>query len=484
MGAQLSIVNGRFVVPELGVISGPLVVRDGVVAELRDDGSSPSADHVIDAGGRYVLPGLIDPHVHYGMFPPLRARLRAESAYAGSGGVTTVIRYFRRPESYLETLPAQIRLGEQEQYQDFAHHLVLYTREQAVEMDAYVRELGVTSFKLYMNMRRPFGDQTMMDLLADAPDERSFADVDYEDGHLFEAFRIAANSPQRVRINVHAEEAEIVLHEVQRVRGSGLVGLAAWHAARPGMSEAIAIHKVGYLARQFDVPIYFPHIGSREAIDALADLRDWRVRFVAETGPQYVGQTIESSAGVYAKVMPPVRTAEDVERVWSGIREGLVTCLGSDHVASTLAEKEAGDIWQIRAGFGATGMTLPVFLSEGVNAGRLSVRTLAQISSYHTARAFGLYPKKGTLLPGSDADFVIIDLEKRQTVHVSNLLTMSEFDIFEGRTLQGGVVLTAVRGEIVFRDGQLVGKPGHGRYLPRGSVPGGHASQSAPETRR
>jgi len=443
-------------------------VRDGVVAELRDDGSSPSADQVIDAGGRYVLPGLIDPHVHYGLFPPLRQRLRAESAYAASGGVTTVIRYFRWPESYLQTLPAQIRLGEQEQYQDFAHHLVLYTREQAAEMGAYVRELGVTSFKLYMNMRQPFGNQTMMDLLADAPDQRSFADVDYDDGHLFEVFRVAAGLPQRVRINVHAEEAEIVLHETERVRASGLVGLAAWHAARPGMSEAIAIQKVGYLSRQFEVPVYFPHIGSREAIKALDDLRAGGTSFVAETGPQYVGQTIESDAGVYAKVMPPVRAAEDVARVWWGIREGLVTCLGSDHVASTLAEKESGDIWHIRAGFGATGMMLPVFLSEGVNAGRLSIRTLAEIGSYHTARAFGLYPKKGTLLPGSDADFVIVDLDQQQTVHVGDLLTMSEFDIFEGRTLRGGVALTAVRGEIVYRDGQLVGKSGHGRYLPRG----------------
>jgi dihydropyrimidinase len=468
MAAQLSVVNGRFVVPEVGIVSGTLVVRDGVVAELRDDGSSPSADQVIDAGGKYVLPGLLDPHVHYGMFPPLRVRLRAESAYAVSGGITTVIRYFRRPESYLDTLPSQIRLGEEEQYQDFAHHLVLYSREQAAEMGAYVRELGVTSFKLYMNMRRPFGERTMMDLLVEAPDERSFADVDYDDGHLFEVFRIAATMPERVRINVHAEEAEIVLQEQQRVRASGLVGLAAWHAARPGMSEAIATQKVGYLSRQFDVPVYFPHIGSREAIDALIDLRAKGTRFVAETGPQYVGQTIESSAGVYAKVMPPVRTAEDVERVWWGIREGLITCLGSDHVPSTLAEKESGDIWQIRAGFGATGMILPVFLSEGVKAGRMSARTLAQIGSYHTARAFGLYPKKGTLLPGSDADFVIIDLDKQQTVHVGDLLTMSEFDIFEGRTLWGGVVLTAVRGEIVFRDGQLIGKPGYGRYLRRG----------------
>jgi dihydroorotase-like cyclic amidohydrolase len=96
------------------------------------------------------------------------------------------------------------------------------------------------------------------------------------------------------------------------------------------------------------------------------------------------------------------------------------------------------------------------------------VRTLAQIGSYHTARAFGLYPKKGTLLPGSDADFVIVDLEQEQTVHVDELLTMSEFDIFEGRTLRGGVVLTAVRGEVVYRDGHLTGQPGHGRYLRRG----------------
>jgi dihydropyrimidinase len=467
MGPHLSVVNGRFVLPEVGVVSGSLVVRDGRVTELHDDGSSPSADQVIDAEGRYILPGLIDPHIHYGMFPPLRERLRAESGYAASGGITTVVRYFRRPESYLGTVPGQLRLGEEEQYQDFAHHLVLYTPQQVAEMGRYVHQLGVTSFKVYMNMRRPFGNRTRMDIPAEGPDEHSFTDIDFDDGHLFDVFRVASSLPQRVRISVHAEEAEIVLREMKRVREAGLVGLAAWHAARPGLSEAIAIQKVGYLSRHFDVPIYFPHIGSREAIDALADLRARGTNFVAETCPHYVGQTIDSPAGVYAKVMPPVRTQEDVHRVWSAIGQGLIACVGSDHVPYTLAEKESGDIWQIRAGFGSTGLILSIFLTEGINAGRISIRTLAEISSYHAARAFGLYPKKGTLLPGSDADFVIVDLDREWTVRVGDLLTRSEFEIFEGRTVRGGVVLTAVRGEVVYRDGKLVGRPGFGRYLRR-----------------
>ncbi len=467
MDARVSVVNARIVVPEIGVVAGSLVVRDGRVAELRQDADVPKSGRVIDAGGKYVLPGLIDPHVHSGLLPPLPARLRAESAFAASGGVTTIIRYFRRPESYLQTFPAQVELGNQEQYQDFAHHLALYTREQVAEMGAYVRDLGVTSFKIYMNLKGPFGKNVLMDLLVGRHDQLTFADVDFDDGHLFDVFRTAAGLTTRVRINVHAEDAEIVLRESERVRASGLEGLPAWHAARPGMSEAIAIQQVAYLSRQFNVPVYFPHIGSREAIEALADARAKGTPFAAETGPQYVAQTIESAAGVLGKVMPPIRTAEDVERVWWALEEGLITSFGSDHIAYTLEEKQPGSIWTTRPAFGGTGLILPVFLSEGVNRGRLHIRKLAQVGSYNTARTFGLYPKKGTLQPGSDADFVIVDLDRVWTARAADLLSGSDFSVYEGRSLRGAVVLTAVRGEVVYEDGRMVGRPGHGRYIRR-----------------
>jgi dihydropyrimidinase len=464
---SLDVANARIVLPETGVVPGTLVIRDGRVAEIRQDQGPTGEAEVFDAGGRYVLPGLIDAHVHSGLLPPLGDRLQAESAFALSGGVTTIIRYFRRPESYLETLPAQVALGVSRHYQDFAHHLTLFNADQVAEMGRYVRELGVTSFKLYMNLKGPFGKGVLMDLRVEAPDELETADVDFSDGHLWDVFRTAAALPVKVRINIHSEDAEIVLAESNRVRAAGFEGLPAWNAARPGASEAIAIQTVAYLSRRFGVPVYFPHIGSREAIEALVDVRAKGTNYGAEVGPQYVALTTESEAGVLAKVMPPIRTAEDVARVWWAISEGVLTSFGSDHIAYTREEKSPGSIWTTRPAFGGTGMILPIFLSEGINTGRMTIRQLAEIGSLNTARLFNLYPRKGTLQPGSDGDFVVVDLEKEWTVRAGDNLSHSDFSVYEGRKLRGAVVAAGVRGTVMYHDGKLTGKAGHGRYYRR-----------------
>lgn len=461
------LINAKLVIPEIGVVPGGLAIRDGRVAELLPEGARPKGGEVIDAEGRYVLPGFLDPHVHYGLLPPLPDRMEAESAFAASGGITTLIRYFRRPESYLDTFPQQVALGAERHYQDFAHHLTLFNEPQVREMERYVREFGVTSFKVYMNLKGAAGKNVLMDLLVGQDRELTVADIDFDDGHLYDIFRTAASIQARVRVNVHAEDAEIVIRETERVKASGLEGLPAWSASRPGMSEAIAIQTVAYLSRQFGVPVYFPHIGSREAVDAMADVRAKGTNYYAETGPQYVALDTSSDCGVLAKVMPPVRTNEDVARVWSGIAEGVLTNFGSDHIAYTRAEKDPGSIWTTRPAFGGTGLILPVFLSEGVIAGRLTLRRLAEMGSYHVARAFHLYPRKGTLLPGADADFVIVDLERERTIRAKDLLSASDFSAYEGRTLKGDVVLTAVRGTVVYRDGKIVGRPGHGGYYRR-----------------
>jgi dihydropyrimidinase len=470
MDGSLDVTNARIVLPESGVVPGTLVIRDGRVAAIRQDQGATGEAEVFDAEGRYVLPGLLDAHVHSGLLPPLGDRLQAESAFALSGGITTVIRYFRRPDSYLETLPAQIELGAQRHYQDFAHHLTLFNAAQVADMDRYVHELGVTSFKLYMNLKGPFGKNVLMDLRVDAPDALETADVDFSDGHLWEVFRKAATLPIKVRINIHSEDAEIVLSESARIRELGLEGLPAWHAARPGASEAIAIQTVAYLSRRFNVPVYFPHIGSREAIEALVDVKARGTNYGAEVGPQYVALTTDSEAGSLAKVMPPVRTADDVARVWWAIRESVLTSFGSDHIAYTLAEKSPGSIWTTRPAFGGTGMILPVFLSEGVNAGRMTIRQVAEMGSLNTARLFNLYPRKGTLEPGADGDFVVVDLDKEWTVKADDNLSHSDFSVYEGRKLRGAVTAVGVRGTVMYKDGKLVGEPGHGRYYRRHPV--------------
>ena len=465
-----AVVNARVVVPEIGEFTGGIRVENGRVAQLlQGHDRQPRGEGVLDAGGRYLLPGLIDPHVHFGLLPPLAERLPAESAFAASGGVTTLLHYFRRPESYLETFPGFLEVARAQHLQDFAVHLTLFNRDQTAEMPRYLTTFGVTSFKIYMMLKGPLGRGIVMDQYC-GHGQLDVADVDFDDGHLYEVFRAASMLPARVRISVHAENAEIVMHEIQRVQASGLDGLVAWHAARPGASEAIAIQQVAYLSRTHDVPAYFPHIGSREAAAALEDARTQGTDYGAETGPQYLALTIDDPVGVLAKITPPIRTADDQSVIWEALRGRLLHTIGSDHIPYTNEEKQLGGVWTTRSAFGAIGLILPVLLTEGVHRGNLSIRRLVEVTSRESARLFGLYPRKGTLLPGSDADFVVVDPDPEWTVRAADLPSSSEFSVFEGRTMRGRVDLTAVRGVPVYRDGAVVGQVGHGRYYRRHPV--------------
>jgi dihydropyrimidinase len=463
----LAVVNARLVIPEIGVFRGGLrIVGERVAAVWEGDAPDHGADEVIDAAGHFVLPGLIDPHVHLGLLPPMGPRLAAESGFAASGGVTTLIQYFRRPESYLETFPAFLDAAGRNHLQDFAVHLTLFNRGQTAELAEYVRAFGVTSFKLYMMLKGRLGRGIIMDQLSEHG-ELTTADVDFDDGHLFDVFRTASGLAARVRINVHAENAEIVMHEMDRVRASGMDGLPAWHAARPGASEALAIQQVAWLSRRFAVPTYFPHIGSREGVEAVAEARTRGTDVGAETGPQYLALTIDDPVGSLAKITPPIRTADDQAEVWKALESGVLNTIGSDHIAYTNAEKQLGDVWSTRPAFGGIGLILPVLMTEGVHRGAITIRRLAQVTSQESARLFGLYPRKGTLLPGSDADFVIVDPDAEWVVRTGELPSSSEFSVFEGRSLRGRAVLTAVRGTVIYRDGQVVGRPGSGRYYRR-----------------
>jgi dihydropyrimidinase len=466
-GADLNVTNARVVVPEVGVIPGNLIVRDGKVVRIHQGPSKGiRGPDEIDAQGRYVLPGLVDPHDHSGLLAPLEQRLESESAFAASGGVTTIIRYFRRAESYLDTVSAQVDVESRLSHQDFAFHLALFGAHQVAEMGRYIREFGVTSFKVHTNLRGEYGRGAPMDAI---PGEAasSHSDVDFTYGHLYDVFKIASLQPAAVRINVHAEDAEIVSRGLERARESQMVGLAAWHLGRPAVAEAVSIGIVSYLSRHFQVPCYFPHIGSREALLALSESRKLGTLYGAETCPHYLSLTVDAEAGVLAKVQPPLRTDEDRASVWNGISTGIISAIGSDHVPLTKAEKGTQSIWAARPGFGGTGMILPVMLTEGVAKGRISIRQLAALVSTSPAQLFGLYPTKGSLQPGSDADFVIVDMDQPGASGARSDLSASDFSVYDGLQLHGAAALTAVRGQVVYANGAITRPPGTGLYVRR-----------------
>jgi dihydropyrimidinase len=467
MARQLVVRNARLVVPEMGIVEGHLVAEEGRVSELLPAASpAPSADVEIDAGGAYVLPGAIDAHSHYGLLPPVQERIPPESAFAAMGGVTTMVRYFRRTDSYLDTVPAHIETNPALHYQDFSLHLALFDERQVAELPAYVERLGVTSFKIYTNLKAPVARNFLVDPLVTDTDMQT-ADLDYDDGLLMATMEGLRDMPARVRLSVHVEEADLIMRQSARVRALGMTGLAAWHYARPEEAEALGIKKVSYLSRQLGVPVFFPHIGSRLGIEALVEEQTRGTEMVAETCPHYLVQNIQSRAGELLKVMPPVRTEEDNRATWRAVQSGVITVLGTDHIPWTKAEKGDGDIWTLRPAFGSTGLMVPIVVSEGYNRGRLTILDVARLTSYGAARAFGLYPLKGTLLAGSDADLMILDTDTEWVVDPDALSTAQRFSVYEGFRLKGRVTHTIVRGKPIFADGKLVAELGHGRYIRR-----------------
>jgi dihydropyrimidinase len=213
--------------------------------------------------------------------------------------------------------------------------------------------------------------------------------------------------------------------------------------------------------------LYLPHIGSSGAIDAIINERKNGTSIFVETCPHYLTHSTDFQS-IKAKVVPPIRSREDVQRMWQALKDGTVNCIGTDHVANRLDMKMGnGDLWSALSGFPGIATMLPVLLSEGVNKGRISIQKVAELTSFNTAEIFGMFPKKGTIAIDSDADITLVDLEKEQKVTPELLQSYSDYTIYDGMTIKGWPVLTMVRGQIVMEDGQVIGKAGHGEYIAR-----------------
>ena len=455
--ADLLLRNGRLVYGDGKVVDGGLVARGGTISHVfaGDPPAGLTAAQEIDVEGRHVLPGLIDPHVQ--LYPqPGFAHYATETGSAALGGVTTIIKMHRDLDGYgAEAVFAEVAGAESRAHVDFAFHLAIMTDAQITAIPAYARELGVTSFKFFTAYKGaegvPIGVQGV------------------DDGQLFAALSLVA-ATGGVAL-VHCENQELAATARREVEERGGDGLRAFAESRPWLVEAEAVRRVSFLASVAGCPLYVVHVTSKEGLEILSGAKrdGWRV-FI-ETEPHYLTETADSPAGALAKVMPPIRETADSEALWAGLAAGEVDTIGSDHV-SAVRERKRGAIWDAQLGFPGVGTILPVLLSEGVNRGRLSLARLAEVTSTNAARIFGLHGK-GALLPGYDADFTVVDLGLERTVDAALLGSASDFSIYEGRTLRGWPVLTACRGQVVARDGELVGAEGHGRFIRRTSVPAG-----------
>jgi dihydropyrimidinase len=469
---DLLIMNASAVIPKVGIINDTnIMIEDGKIKSLVSSPNNVSATRKIDARGKYVLPGAIDPHVHYGVYAPINKAARTESRSAAVGGVTTMIRMLRLFDGYCNgnnnNITKQLRASKGNHLVDYAIHASILRPEHVTDIP-YLKELGVSSLKIYMNLGADL-NRIHMDLEPGSYDTRD-GQVDMTD----ELMSSIVKEGSRVHstILVHAENPVICSEYIRKGKEKGMVGLEAWSYSRPPYSEAQSIAKISELGRRSSsgsANLYFMHVGSTAALDAILWEREkGQSNYYIETCPHYLTHTTDFG-DLIGKVTPPIRSKSDLQSMWSALRNGIVDTIGTDHVANRLEMKMGkGDIWSALSGFPGIATMLPVLLSQGVNKHRIGIERVAEVTSYNTAKIFGIYPKKGTIQPGSDADLTIVDLDLEKTVRPEMLQSYSDYTIYDGWKLRGWPVMTIVRGKIIMEDGQIDDQAHeHGEFIPR-----------------
>jgi len=448
------IVNAKMVTPG-GIVEGGAAVRDGKFVAIGSADTLPDADDRIDARGRLVLPGLVDPHVHLGGTFPYEQNLVTECASAASGGVTTLLQYRRSPSTFLETFPAELEANRTKMGLDTAFHFIISSLAQAEEIPRYAETWGVRSYKLYMGGYAP-GNPIGL--------------VAVDDGVLFRAMELIRELGPYAYCMVHAENQGLYLFLADRAKHGGRTDLGAYAASHPAFIEEEAVARIVWLGALQRCPLYIVHTTTGAAVDAAVAARRRGARVVIETCPHYLALTLDdarlaSQGPAIGKVSPPLRDAVERERLWEAIARDEVDLIGTDHVPIL---KTGATVWEERPGFAGLATMLPVLVTFGLLRGRISAVRLAELTALRPARCFGLAPRKGAIAVGADADAVIVDTEREAPVGPD--LTHSRYtSAFEGLPLRGWPVLTLRRGEIVFADGEVRLRPGSGEILRPGA---------------
>jgi dihydropyrimidinase len=448
---DLVIAGAVAVLPSGPPVPADVAIRGGTIVAVTEPGLAGEACQVIDGRGKYLLPGAIDSHVHYGYGDPADD-YRVETASAARAGVTTVIEYYRQTRSYLD-LQEKIDVIESRAHINVGLHLALMGNEHIAEAREVAARFGVSSFKCWMSRRYyPEGAKILIQGV--------------EEGELYTAMEAVAGIPGGV-LALHAENLELCGVFRERVPREFERHLKGWHLARPATAEAVDILKAGYLASRTGCPIHIVHLGSREALEAVRVVRSWGVTITFETTPYFLTHTADDPAGTMAKVNPPVREQADVEAMWAAIAAGETDLVATDHAAKPLAEKRLdGTVWETAPGFPGTFTMLPVLLSEGVNKGRISLRRVVELVAEAPARLFGL-PKKGRIEVGADADLILVDLSLARTVTPELQASVAPYSIYAGRTLTGWPTTTVLGGRVIMADDVVLNEPGDGAYVRR-----------------
>ena len=455
------IIRGGTVVTASDSFQCDVGIRDGRVAVLGQE--LGPAGKVIDAAGKLVLPGGIDSHVHFSQ-PSGPDIVMADDFESGTrsaafGGNTTVLPFClqEKGHSLREAVNRYHRLAGGNCYVDVSFHLIISDPTEQVlgqELPALIQD-GYTSFKVFM----------------------TYEDLALSDREILEVMSVARETGALVM--VHAENYDAIRFLTDRLERASKTAPYYHAVSRPIVVEREATHRAISLAELVDVPVMIVHVSNREAMEEIRRAQQKGLKVYGETCPQYLVLTADDLQGLNmegAKYVcsPPPRDAASQAACWEGIQTGVFSVFSSDHCPfryndprGKLVPKGRTSFRWVPNGIPGVATRLPILFSEGVAKGRIDINRFVALTSTNHAKTYGLYPRKGTIAVGADADIAIWDPDKRVLITHDLLRDGSDYTPYEGREVTGWPVVTMVRGEIVVRDGELVGTRGYGSYLSR-----------------
>jgi dihydropyrimidinase/dihydroorotase len=462
MAFNVVLVNGLVVTPA-GPIHADVGIASGRIMGLGPPGSLAAGHEELNVEGMVILPGLIDPHVHFGLGDTIGDDTMVEDFKHNSrdcliGGITTIATTtMEGREPLLERFERALRCAEAHSWVDYKITSVVGSPAHVEDIGAVVAKGGV-SFKFFTGYVGEQAEEFGMDPTGITP------------GLFFEACEAIARAGSPAFAAIHAEEPYVRAILVDRLRSQGGGNLVTWAESSPEWAESVQVHTYGLVAHSAGVPLYVVHVSSAMTVDTIQQLQSQGLVVVGETLSLFLSTTAEemdeAGMGGKAKIQPPIRHAADRRRLWQGIRDGVLSVVGTDSLTYSSRFKQGMDFWDCRVGVNPQFPdVLPLLWEEGIHRSQINLATLTRILSENAAKRYGLYPRKGAIALGSDADLVVVDPDKEVRLGVNRFRGRSDYSLWEGRTVRGVPVMTFLRGELVMRNGEIVSDRPRGQYL-------------------
>ncbi|OLS19795.1 MAG: D-hydantoinase [Candidatus Heimdallarchaeota archaeon LC_3] len=453
-----TIIKGGTIVTANDQFVADLGIKDGKIVTIGTD--LGSASEIIDASGKFVMPGMIDAHVHFQF--PFGGTVSSDSFETGTrsaaaGGVTTVVDFAiqKSGENLKEVIAARKAEADGNVYVDYSLHGGIGNwNEMTRKQIKSIIEEGISSFKMFMIYR----EEGMLST----------------DPMLHEA--LLETKKYGGMIQIHAESVDLLeklILEHQDENEMKKEGAWLHVVTRPNVVEAEAIQRALTWAEHTGGHLYIVHMSTGEGADLVKAAQARGVKVIAETCPQYLllnDEVFKGENGHYYATAPQIKKAKDGARLWQGLKEGHVQVVGTDTCTFDTKQKAMwnGNYTKIPLGLPGTELMLPLLYNDGVRTGKISLNRLIEVASTNPAKVFGMYPQKGSLTIGTDADIVIFDPDKKVTIDYKNLETNCDWSPYQDKHIVGYPHITLVRGTIVGKEGKCVGSKSYGHFIKRG----------------